>query len=406
MKMMHMMPVHLKSSLSMTLNAEEAVILLRKHVVRPHDILKTWVSDQNAQFINKFWKHLCRCLGIKHTSTTVYHSQEDGQTEQLNQSLEAYLRAYVNWEQNDWEKWLNLTEMVYNNFRHDVTEMSPFFTNYECHSSMKVLWELSEELLDESQATAHADHMTELYQTLIICLIKINWMMSCYYDQHHQVKEFEIDDLVWLRIINICIRRPSKKLNFKKTEPFRITEKINTRVYQLKLSDMMKIHNIFFISLLEIYISSQDDQDFSKEEPVLMNGEAEWEVSEVINSKIDLKCEFLYLIHWEGPWDDTWEPLKSLWNASEVLKAFHCSCLNKLKSEACELSLKLLNDEEDEKDFWADQVLSIYPLIMSLNASSMQLFITKLIFEWVTFCIQKVLLRSLCNFWPRAALRT
>ena len=41
MKMMHMMPVHLKSSLSMTLNAEEAVILLRKHVVRPHDILKT-----------------------------------------------------------------------------------------------------------------------------------------------------------------------------------------------------------------------------------------------------------------------------------------------------------------------------------------------------------------------------
>ena len=220
MKMMHMISVHLKDSSDMTLNAEKAVILLRKHVVRPHDISKTWVSDQNTQFINKFWKHLCRRLSIKHASTTVYHSQEDSQTEQLNQSLEVYLRIYINWEQNDWEKWLNLTEMTYNNFRHDVTGMSSFFTNYECHSSMKVLWELFRELLDESQTTAHADHMTELYQTLIICLIKINWMMSCYYDQHHQVKEFEVDDLVWLRIINIHTWRPSKKLNFKKTELF------------------------------------------------------------------------------------------------------------------------------------------------------------------------------------------
>ena len=119
---------------------------------------------------------------------------------------------------------------------------------------MKVLWELSEELLNESQVTPHADHMTELYQTLITHLIKINWMMSCYYDQHHQVKEFKVDDLVWLRIINICTRRPSKKLNFKKTELFRITEKIDTQVYQLKLPDTMKIHNVFFISLLKIYI--------------------------------------------------------------------------------------------------------------------------------------------------------
>ena len=189
-----MISVRLKGSSDIILTAEEAAILLRKHVMWPHDILKTWVSDRNAWFINKFWKHLCWRLNIRHASMTVYHSQGDGQTERLNQSLKVYLRVYINWEQNDWEKWLNLTEMTYNNFRHNVIRMSPFFTNYECHLSMKVLWELSEELLNESQATAHADHMTELYQTLIICLIKINWMMSCYYDQHHQVKEFEIDD--------------------------------------------------------------------------------------------------------------------------------------------------------------------------------------------------------------------
>ena len=399
-KMTHMIPVKLKGSSGITLTVKEAAILLRKHVVRPHDISKTWVSDWDARFINKFWKHLCRRLGIKHASTTVYHSQGDGQTEQLNQPLEAYLKAYVNWEQNDWEKWLNLTEMTYNNFRHDATGMSPFFTNYERHSSMKVLWELSEELLDESQATAHTDHMTELYQTLIIRLIKINWMMSCYYDQHHQVKEFEVDDLVWLRIINIHIRRSSKKLNFKKAEPFWVTEKIGTRVYQLKLPDTMKIHNVFFIGLLETYIPPQDDQNPFREEPVLMNGEAEWEVSGVIDSKVDPECDFLYLIHWKGPWDNTWEPPESLWNAPEVLEAFHCSCPDKLKSEARELSPEPLNDEEDEEGFWADWVLSIYSLIMCLSATSMQLFITKFIFEWATFCIQKVPSGPLHVFGP------
>ena len=253
-KMIHMVSVRLKGSSGITLTAEEAAILLRKHVIRLHDILKTWVSDRDAQFINKFWKHLCRRLGIRHASMTAYHSQGNGQTEWLNQLLEAYLRVYINWEQNDWEKWLNLTEMIYNNFRHDVTETSPFFTNYECHSLMKVLQKLSEELLNELWATAHTDHMTELYQTLITCLIKINWMMSWYYDQHHQVKEFEVEDLIWLRITNIHTQRLFKKLNFKKAELFWVTERIGTQIYWLKLPDIMKIHNVFFIGLLEIYI--------------------------------------------------------------------------------------------------------------------------------------------------------
>ena len=372
---MHMVPVKLKGPLSIILTVKGAAILLRKHVVRLHDILKTWVSDRDIRFVNKFWKHLCQCLGIRHASTTAYHPQGDGQTERLNQPLKAYLRVYVNWEQNDWEEWLDLTEMAYNNFWHDVTETSFFFANYRWHSLMKVLWELPEELLNELWVTAHTDHMTELYQTLTTHLIKINRMMSRYYDQHHQVKEFEIEDLIWLRIINICTRRSFKKLDFKKAESFRVTERIDTRVYQLKLPDTMKIHNIFFIGLLETYIFPQDDQDSSREGSVLMNGEAEWEVSGVIDSKVDSERGFLYLVHWEGPWDDTWEPPESLRNVSEVLEAFHCSCPHKLKSEAWKLSLKLSNNEEDEEGFWAiseksdNRILksSFFPIIWLSN---------------------------------------
>ena len=73
-KMMHMISVKLKGSSDIILTAERAAILLRKHVIRLHDILKTWISDRDICFVNKFWKHLCRHLNIRHISTTVYHS--------------------------------------------------------------------------------------------------------------------------------------------------------------------------------------------------------------------------------------------------------------------------------------------------------------------------------------------
>ena len=82
-----------------------------------------------------------------------------------------------------------------------------------------------------------------------------------------------------------------------------------------------------------------------------MNDEAEWEVFRVINFKIDSKCDFLYLIYWEDSWDDTWEPSESLCNILEVLKAFHCSCSDKLKLKACKLSSEPLIDKENEKSF-------------------------------------------------------
>jgi len=60
------------------------------------------ISDQGPQFVSRFIKELCLQLGIKRNSSTAYHSQTDGQTEQINQELEQYLQLYCNYRQNDW----------------------------------------------------------------------------------------------------------------------------------------------------------------------------------------------------------------------------------------------------------------------------------------------------------------
>jgi len=62
--------------------------------------------------------------------STAFHPQTDGQTERLNQLIEAYLRSYCNYEQNDWAEMLEMAEFAYNNSKHSATKISPFYPNY------------------------------------------------------------------------------------------------------------------------------------------------------------------------------------------------------------------------------------------------------------------------------------
>ena len=57
----------------------------------------------------------------------MFHPQTDRQTEQQNQTLEQYLRSYVNYQQDDWARHLRITEFVYNNSYHAITRVSPFY---------------------------------------------------------------------------------------------------------------------------------------------------------------------------------------------------------------------------------------------------------------------------------------
>ena len=75
-------------------------------------------------------RELNRMLGIKTKLSTAFHPQTDGQTEQMNQELEQYLRLFVEHRQKDWLEWLASAEFAINNITHTATKMSPFIANY------------------------------------------------------------------------------------------------------------------------------------------------------------------------------------------------------------------------------------------------------------------------------------
>ena len=69
-------------------------------------------------------------MGIQNKMSTAYHPQTDGQIERLNQTLEQYLRCYVNYEQNDWVQHLATAEFSYNSTKHTATGISSFTMIY------------------------------------------------------------------------------------------------------------------------------------------------------------------------------------------------------------------------------------------------------------------------------------
>ena len=105
--------------------------LFKDNIWKLHGLPESMVSDRGPQFVAELMKELNKMLEIEIRLSTVFHSQTDGQTKQMNQELEQYLRFFVDHRQKDWPEWLVLAEFAVNNKVHTVTKVLPFIANYE-----------------------------------------------------------------------------------------------------------------------------------------------------------------------------------------------------------------------------------------------------------------------------------
>jgi len=115
----------------------ELARLFFEHVICKRDVPDNIVLDRGTQFTSRFWMRVCSHLGTDHCLSTAFHPQTDGQTERQNQTMEKYLRAFCNYEQDNWVELLPLAEFAYNNTIHTSTRMTPFWVNYHYHPVMQ-----------------------------------------------------------------------------------------------------------------------------------------------------------------------------------------------------------------------------------------------------------------------------
>src|SRR5258705_4153280 len=95
--------------------------LFLEHVWHHHGLPEEVISDHGPAFVSNFLRELAALLGVKLTPSTSYHPQTDGQTEHVNQEIEAYLQVFVSHQQDNWANWLPLAEFAYNNKVHAAT---------------------------------------------------------------------------------------------------------------------------------------------------------------------------------------------------------------------------------------------------------------------------------------------
>ena len=122
--------------IKMTIDAPGLAEVIINIIAWHHRLLDSFVTNKNSVFTYKFWSSLCYFVGIKRRLSTAFHPQTDRQTKKQKNTMEAYLIAFINFEQNNWARLLPMTEFAYNNAKNASTSYTPFELNCGYHFRM------------------------------------------------------------------------------------------------------------------------------------------------------------------------------------------------------------------------------------------------------------------------------
>jgi len=157
-KMSHFFPC------SMDLDARQFANLFMKEIVRLHGLPHDIITDRGTLFTPDLWKETTGKVGIERRLSMAFHPETEGQIERTNTILEQYLRAYINYQQDDWCGYLPLAEFAYNNGYQETIKNTPFFANYGINPEYEMIAHLiqGKQTKPEEMSQLHASLRNEM----------------------------------------------------------------------------------------------------------------------------------------------------------------------------------------------------------------------------------------------------
>lgn len=302
-----------------SITAEHVADLFYDNVWRFDGTPLTIISDRGTNFTSTFFRRLSGRLGIDPNFSTAFHPQTDGQTEVTNQWLEQYLRAFVDYLQDDWPQYIPSAEFCANDTKSTTTGITPFFAEKGYHPVIGIQDPLpyvdtlsTHQLVEAEAADRYAKKLALVTQH---CREAMLWAQA--WQEHYANRDrnpapiYRPGSQVWLNAKNIKTTRLSVKLDYRNLGPFRVKKRVGDHAYYLDLPPQLQaLYPVFNTSLLR---PTADDplegQVNPVREPIVADdGETEYPAERILDSALRHRTgtprRAPYELHYRVLWSD------------------------------------------------------------------------------------------------------
>uniref|UniRef100_A0A1B0GHP0 RNA-directed DNA polymerase n=2 Tax=Lutzomyia longipalpis TaxID=7200 RepID=A0A1B0GHP0_LUTLO len=222
--------------------AETVARALVEQVFSRYGVPQLIHSDQGRNFEADLFRQVMALMGSEKTRTTPLHPQSDGMVERFNRTLLNYLAKFVEEDQDRWDEFLPMAGLAYRTATHEATGESPATVLFGRNLTLPVDLLVGESPTEttDSGADSPSTYVAKLRQQLW----KIHWRAreqlqhsaedaKRRYDLRRNVREFVVDDLVWLHAPRRRIGR-CPKLERPWSGPWQVCKKISNLIYRIK----------------------------------------------------------------------------------------------------------------------------------------------------------------------------
>ena len=253
--------------------AESTANLLLNHVFKYHGLPRSIISDRDPRLINAYWSSLCTALDIHHKPTTAYHPSANGLVERANQTIGQLFRALTSPSANsgDWVAKLPLVEIAWNNAEVLGSGYSPYYLNYGQHPTFFMdPYDLADVEATSLDAKEWAMQLSELYYQFTLHLAKIQDSTAARVNQKRSIVQFHIGDKVMVNLVKRNLKLG--KLQDRWFGPFPVRAIVAPDVYRLLLPADLRIHDVFHLSFLKLYVMPNSVASTSTNSSQLIEG--------------------------------------------------------------------------------------------------------------------------------------